>query len=84
METFTADKGPGRLIRAALIARGSSLALWARSNGFEERTAYQVVRRWAGRTDRAPHGGLARQIIASLRDELGAELLPEPRKHQDP
>ena len=67
-------------IYAALRARGTSVPAWARAHGYQPRTVYQVIERWAHRTDRPPHGGMARQIIADLRAELGPELVPAPRR----
>lgn len=58
-------------IRAKLKAKGSNLKRWAEARGYTPRTVQGVVRRWAHRTDRAPLGGLARQIMAELRRELG-------------
>ncbi len=46
-----------------------SLKAWAEKRGFRYETVRTVVRRWWGK-DRTPHGGIARQIMAALREEL--------------
>lgn len=56
--------------KAKLKQRGKSLRGWALERGYRPGTAYMVVYRWEQRVDRAPHGGLARQIMADLRREL--------------
>lgn len=58
-------------IKRALRTRGTSLSGWARTHGYEPRTVRLAVQRWAGRTDRTPHGGLSRRIMAQLTTELG-------------
>jgi len=64
---------------AALRERGLSVRQWAQVRGHSERTVYQVIHVWAGRTDREPLGGIARTIIAELRAELGPDVLPPVR-----
>lgn len=65
-------------IKAALRKRGTTLSAWAIEHGYPISTAHAVVDRWAGRTDRIPLGGFARQIMSQLRDELGTEIIPVP------
>jgi len=72
------EKSDRDRIKRALRERGTSLSAWATDHGYPIPTAHAVVDRWAGRTDRAPHGGFARQIMSKLRDELGAEIIPFP------
>lgn len=67
-----------RKILRALSSRGTSLGKWAERNGFVRVTVYQVVRKWAPRTDRAPHGGISRDILVALRAELGPGIVPDP------
>lgn len=81
------DQGCGQIrpsavrnIRQALRDRGSSLNAWAKDRGYPVRTVYSCVETWAGRTDRAPHGGVSRSIMADLRAELGSDLVPEVRR----
>lgn len=57
-------------IREELKERGTSLQAWALRKGYVPRTVNIVVHRWAHRTDRVPHGGLSRQIMADLHREL--------------
>ena len=58
-------------IKAKLKERGKSLRGWAIERGYHPRTVSTVTQRWEQRTDRNPHGGIARQIMADLRRELG-------------
>lgn len=73
----TSDTNAGAVLQA-LASRGTPLYTWAPAHGYQRRTVYQTVHRWAGRTDKYPHGGIARQIMADLRKDLGTELIPEP------
>lgn len=60
---------------------GISLRKWAKANSYPERTVQITVQRWAHRTDRVPHGGLARQIMAKLRTDITSAQLEVA--HQD-
>mgnify|MGYP006886055728 CR=1 FL=1 len=53
-----------------LRKRGDSLRAWSLRNGFAPRTVYVTIKRWGNRTDRQPHGGFGRQIMALLRKEV--------------
>ena len=57
-------------IKVKLKESGKSLRGWAIARGYPPPTVYSVVRRWGQRTDRKPHGGIGRQIMADLRREL--------------
>lgn len=57
-------------IKAKLKERGKSLRGWAIEHGYPPRTVQLVVQRWGQRSDRQPHGGIGRQIMADLRREL--------------
>lgn len=57
-------------IRAALRLKGQTLRSWAIAHNFHYRTVHTTVNRWACRDDRKPHGGIARQIMSALLDEL--------------
>ncbi len=57
-----------RLLRRAGGWRG--ISDWARDRGFRPDTALLVIRRWYGRTDRRPHGGISRQIMAQLEHDI--------------
>jgi hypothetical protein len=60
-------------VKDALKARGSSLYAFAKEHGYAYRTVCVTVQRWAGRTDRKPHGGEARRIMADLSKLLNQE-----------
>lgn len=66
------------VIKKALAKDRWNLSSWARAHRYEKRTVYQTVERWAGRTDRHPHGDISRQIMADLRAQLGTDIVPEP------
>lgn len=57
-------------IKARLKERGKSLRGWALERGYQPRTVQLVVQRWGQRSDRKPHGGIGRQIMADLAREL--------------
>lgn len=57
-------------VKAKLRKCGKSLHAWALAHGYPPSTVYNVVQRWEHRTDRQPHGGISRQIMAELRREL--------------
>jgi hypothetical protein len=71
---------PPQRVLAALRARGTTARRWALAHGYRPRTVYAAIRDWVGRTDRAPLGGIKREIVRELRAELGAELVPEHRE----
>lgn len=61
-------------VRGRLALAGyRSLAEWARQHGYAPVTARAVVYAWGERTDRGPHGGIARQVMADLRATLGRQ-----------
>ena len=53
-------------IARALAEKGTNLCAWSRGRGYNYRTVHTAVKRWAGRTDRMPHGGTSRQIMSDL------------------
>ena len=59
----TAHRAVG-FVRQALAP--VSLGQWARRHGYLPATVSVVLHRWAWRPDVAPHGGMARQIMARL------------------
>ena len=74
-----------RRIRAALIASGSSLRLWAHAwaecQGRDPQGAYDLLRMTiARRLERglAPRGPVGRAMIEALRADLGADVVPLP------
>lgn len=67
-----------RQAKAALLLRGwRSVAEWAMAHGFLPVTARRVIGTWWHRADREPLGGVGRQIMAALKDELKK---PEQRR----
>lgn len=64
------QKDRGIDFKGKLREKGDSLRAFALRNGFMPRTVYVTVERWGNRTDRQPHGGFGRQIMALLRKEL--------------
>jgi hypothetical protein len=65
-------------ILAALRAQGTTARQWAIGHGYRESSVYQAIRVWGHRTDRAPLGGISREIISALRSDLGAQVVPLP------
>jgi hypothetical protein len=64
-------------VRSQLMALGwASLAKWAKAYGHKPVTAGVVVRTWWHRTDRIPHGGLSRLVMADLRTTLDKGIRP--------
>ena len=61
MTGFTQEK-----LKKALDKKGTNLCAWARNHEYPYTTVHTVVGRWAGRSDRTPHGGLARKIMGEL------------------
>jgi hypothetical protein len=61
-------------VKPALDTRADfTLYDFAKRRGYVYRTVCITVQRWGHRTDRTPHGGLARQIMADLKAELFQE-----------
>lgn len=67
---------PDITIRAALVNQGHSLTSWAISNGYKPSTVRKVVSRWEGRSDRVPHGAIARKILLQLKQDTGVAAIP--------
>jgi lambda repressor-like predicted transcriptional regulator len=53
-------------IALALEKKGTNLCAWSKANGYNYKSVWRVVSQWAGRTDRTPHGGIARLIMKDL------------------
>lgn len=62
-------------ILARLIERDSSCRQWALDNGYQPRTVYQVISRWAG-AESQPCGRLSFRILRELSQEIGQEIVP--------
>lgn len=68
-----APVGDLRTVRAKLVLAGwPSMKAWAEAHGYKRVTVSFAIRSWGMRTDRTPHGGLARAVMADLRRTLGA------------
>ena len=50
----------------ALQRNETNLCEWSKAHEYKYVTVFHTVLRWAGRDDRTPHGGLARQIMSDL------------------
>jgi hypothetical protein len=70
-------EAPARIL-SALAGRRGGVRAWAEARGYRWRTVYRVIEIWSPRRDRAPLGGMGRQIMADLRADLGTEVVPEP------
>lgn len=53
-------------ISEALAQNGTNLCAWAKANDYNYKTVWNAVKKWAGRNDRTPHGGIARLIMKDL------------------
>ncbi|WP_295451981.1 hypothetical protein [uncultured Thiodictyon sp.] len=73
-----ATGSPAQRVLDALHERGTTVYAWAKANRYEVETVYRTIHRWAGRTDRAPQGVLAHEIMRKLRRTLGTRVLPTP------
>jgi hypothetical protein len=71
------DPAAARIL-AALAERHGGVVRWAEARGYRWRTVYRVIEIWGPRRDRAPWGGIGRQIMADLRADLGADVVPVP------
>ena len=58
-------------VYAKLVRVGyGSIKDWADKHGYKPVTVYRVIHVWGNRTDKEPHGGLAREIMRRLRETL--------------
>lgn len=55
-----------------LLAKAGYLSIkeWAIKHDIKPVTARRVIYDWANRTDRDPHGGIAREVMRKLRETL--------------
>ena len=67
---------PAARVLLALREHAGSARRWALGRGYPPRAVLFAIHTWAGRTDRRPHGGQARDIMDALRADLGPELVP--------
>lgn len=65
-------------VRGRLALLGwTSIDTWAKAHGYERKTASYCIRTWGNRTDRRPHGGISRALMADLHATLAKGLRPE-------
>lgn len=55
-------------IKESLERSGTNLCAWSTERKYNYPTVFTTVKRWAGRADKTPHGGIARQIMSDLAD----------------
>jgi hypothetical protein len=64
-------------VRGKLALLGwPSLAAWGEAHGYSQKMPNYVVKTW-GNTTRRPHGGIARHLMANLRQTLETGKRPE-------
>lgn len=65
-------------VRARLMTLGwPSVTAWAKAFGHKPVTVNSVMKIWAQRSDRAPHGGLSRQVAKDLRATMDKGITPD-------
>lgn len=65
-------------VRGRLILLGwFSMSAWAEAYGYPRGSVQAAVRTWGQRTDRTPHGGIARAVMRDLRITLEQGFTPE-------
>lgn len=65
--------GDATRVRGLLAMAGyRSITAWAQAHGIKPVTARRVIYDWANRTDRDPHGGVAREVMKKLRETVQA------------
>lgn len=68
-------------VRGRLAIQGwPSLSAWAAAHGYGEEMANYTVKTWGNRTDKAPHGGVARALMRDLRRTLAEGIGPQERQ----
>jgi hypothetical protein len=73
--------GDALAIRAKLMLLGwASLNEWGRAFGHKSGCLHTTVNTWGHRTDRTPHGGLSRAVMADLRATLTQGIRPSDQQ----
>lgn len=68
-------------VRGRLALLGwASMRAWAHAHGYERQLVAWTVKTWGNRTDRRPHGGLTRQVMADLRVTFDQQKTPAMRQ----
>lgn len=63
--------GTVREVRIALMQLGwGGLTPWCLAHGYSRSAAQNALRAWGLRTDKTPHGGIARAVMRDLRATL--------------
>lgn len=71
MEREREPLGDATAVRGKLALAGyRSITEWAERHGIKPNTARRVIYDWAHRTDRDPHGGVAREVMKKLRETI--------------
>jgi hypothetical protein len=78
-----ASHSPSEVIGNVVTVRGKlallgwpSMRAWASAHGYERMTVSATVKTWGLRTDRTPHGGLARAVMRDLRETFATGKQP--------
>lgn len=61
-------------INLALAKHGTNLCAWSRSNHYSYSTVRTAIKRWVGRSDRTPHGGVSRLVMKDLENYVNETL----------
>jgi hypothetical protein len=65
-------------VRLRLMQLGwNSLSAWGEAHGYPRGSVRAAVLTWGQRTDKTPHGGIARAVMRDLRTTLELGLTPE-------
>jgi hypothetical protein len=87
----TPRKSKIEALGAPLTVRGKlallgwpSLDAWSVAHGYQRKMCSYVIRHWANRSDKHPHGGIARAVMIDLRATLAQGLGPQDRQTQEP
>lgn len=65
-------------VRVRLMQLGwKSLSAWAVAYGYDRASVQAAVKTWGQRTDKTPHGGIARAVMRDLRLTLAQGVTPQ-------
>jgi len=59
-------------ISEMLVKHKMNVFTWSKAHDYKCKTVYGAIRRWAGRDDCEPHGGLTRLIMRDLAADIEA------------
>jgi hypothetical protein len=63
-------------LRSKLLARGHTLASWARANGYQSGTVQRVAWRAINQAESRRNGILTHRILADLSRDIGMVIVP--------